>query len=98
MTDKERIEQACQEQGFSIQSWDEKDDDGITARLGPFNVLNNEDEDYGLFEGDEGVLSACVVGAAEYGNQRVAFIFIAEGCDEGNEVHSLDVLEPADRF
>jgi hypothetical protein len=93
MEDRERIEKACQEHGLTIREWKTGDDGGDIAVLGRFEVIE-DDEDAGLYSGDEGELSAEVVGAAQYGNQRVCFSFMAEGYDEGNEVRDLYVLDP----
>jgi hypothetical protein len=98
MTDKERIEQAVEQAGFSVKSWNPDHENGLTANIGKFTVMSNDEEDYGLYEGDEGTLYACVVGAEQYGNQRVSFSFITEGYDDGNEVHDLSVLDPSDDF
>lgn len=93
MTAKEMIEERCKKEGLTITGWS-MTDDGESANLGRWAVTSNEDEDYCLYEGDEGELSACVVGAEQYHNRRVCFSFIAEGMDEGNEVHSLSMLDP----
>lgn len=89
------IEQRCEREGLAIKSW-ETTDDGETAVLGRFVVATGEYDDDGLYEGDEGVLTACVVGAEQYGNQRVLFSFTADGYDGGNDVRDLSALEPAD--
>lgn len=94
MTDKEMIEAACARQGFKILSWTNTTD-GDTAVLGGFTV-GIEDESDGLYEGDEGDLAACVVGAEKYGNRRVCFTFCPEGHDEGQEVRDLSCLDPID--
>lgn len=96
MTDKEMIEERLQSEGLTAQSWVEDTENGLTAKLGRYQVVNDDEEDYGLYAGDEGELSACVVGSAQYGNQRVSFSFTLDDNDEGSEVHSLSVLEPID--
>ena len=93
MTDRERIEEALAREGFTAQEWIEHPDNGLTAVVGRF-VVQTDDEDAGLYGGDEGKLDACVVGAEQYANQRVSWTFTAEGYDEGNEVTDLSVLEP----
>lgn len=92
MTPRERIERRLNEEGFTAQDWKDTDD-GITAVLGSFIVIE-DDEDEGLYSGDEGELTACVVGAPEYGNERVAFAFKVEGFSEGVEVRDLQTIEP----
>lgn len=96
MTDKERIEERLQAEGLTAQGWVDDPDNGVTAKLGRYEVVSDDDEDYGFYSGDEGELSACVVGAAQYNNQRVCFTFILDGNDDGNEVQSLSVLEPVE--
>lgn len=88
------IEQAAAEQGYTIAEFYDHAENGLTGKIGRFEVVSNLDEDYGFYDGDEGVLEASVVGAAIYGNVRVAFSFISDGADVGNEVHSFEVLEP----
>lgn len=93
MTDRERIEQRVEREGLSVRAWTVTDD-GDTARLGRFTVATDEAEDEGLYYGDAGELSACVVGAAEYRNQRVSFTFTPDGFDVGLEIEDLAALEP----
>lgn len=95
MTDRERIEAAVAQQGFTVVSWG-TDDDGAYASLGQFEVTAPDDEDRGIYEGTTGELRASVVGAAEYNNQRVYFAFHEEGMDGGNEVQTLGVLSSVD--
>lgn len=95
MEPRERIEQACQAQGLTIQGWHDDPDQGPTAELGRWEV-NNEDEAAGLFEGTAGKLEACVVGAAQYHNERVHFGFVEDGTDGAVEVSDpLTYLDPA---
>lgn len=96
MTDREMIEKRCESEGLTIQGWDEQHENGLTANLGTYLVTTSDFEDDGLYEGDEGELSACVVGAAQYHNQRVSFSFMADGMDSGNEVRELYALDPVD--
>lgn len=93
MDNKEMIEARCQREGLTIQAWDEEHENGLTAKLGRYTVVTPDYEDDGLYEGDEGELEACVVGAVQYGNQRVSFSFIPDGCDGGPEVRSLYAVE-----
>lgn len=90
---KRLIEDACTKQGLTVQSWSQDpdyDEPRDQAELGLFAVIEDNDE-AGIYEGDEGTLIACVVGAAEFGNERVAFVFTADGCDSGSEVSPYDV-------
>lgn len=66
------------------ERWDADPDDGGRLRgwLGSAHVFD-DDEDQGLYEGDEGEVYACVVGAHQYGNVHVAFYFMGEGMDGG---------------
>lgn len=96
MTDdriKQMIAARVADEGYTVESWREGDD-GLEGIIGRFRVTDNEDEDYGIFEGDEGELIACVVGAQEYHNERVMFNFKADGTDGGNEAHNLASLDP----
>lgn len=92
MTEREMIEDACKRQDFTIQEWDEEHENGLTAKLGRYTVVTPDYEDDGLYEGDEGELTACVVGAEQYHNQRVSFSFIPDGCDAGPDVRDLLAL------
>lgn len=95
MNNREMIEARCEQQGLRILSWSDTED-GETALLGKFVVTTDEEEDYGLYVDDEGILTACVVGAEQYGNRRVCFSFITEGRDCGEEVHDLSALDRID--
>lgn len=80
---------------FTVERWAEDGEDGLTAHInGTFTVLDDDDE-AGLCSGDSGKLSACVVGTAEYGNQRVMFWFVNADYDygDGNEVRDLSTLD-----
>ena len=54
-----------------------------------------DDEDNGIFAGDEGWLVIEEVGAAEYHNIRTVLGFLADGLDCANTIAS-DNLEPMD--
>lgn len=95
MNDRERIEQALELRGLTAQAWDEEGEDGLTAIVGHYTCIE-DDERSCSFAGDEGIVTACVVGAAQYGNQRVCFSFQADGNDGGMEVGSLDSFDPTD--
>lgn len=93
MTDREMIEQALAHNGFTVERWDEENENGLTAVVaGTFTVIE-EDEDRGLYDGDSGKLEVCVVGSAENRNQRVYFGFVPDGYDEANEVVDLTALD-----
>lgn len=92
MSEREMIEAAVARHGFTVKSWDPSHENGLTAMLGHF-IVTEGDEDHGLYDGDTGTLDACVVGAAEYGNQRVSFSFVPEGCDSGADVDDLSAVE-----
>lgn len=89
------IERAVKSRGFSIKSWDQDEDypERPAANLGRFRVLD-DDEQRGFFSGTEGVISANVVGAAVYRNERVAFYYTEDGMDEmTGEVNDFDIFE-----
>lgn len=93
---KERIEQAAAAQGLTIQSWKDDPDDGPTAVFGRYKVITDEYEDNGLYLDDEGELTATVVGAAQYHNERVHFGFTADDVEGAEEVRDLTALDPVD--
>lgn len=98
MTDDEKrklIEERCEREGLRIDGWLEDHEDGVTADLGGYRVIE-EDEDKGLYDDDVGQMTASVVGSPEYGNVRVSLTFTPEGNDPGSgpEVNDLSVLEP----
>jgi hypothetical protein len=96
VTNHELIEQECERQMLLVESWDEEHENGVTAILGRWRVYHDEYADQGFYVDDEGVLSACVVGSEQYGNQRVSLSFMPSGMDGGVEVpggNPLDVLE-----
>lgn len=57
MTDREMIERHCEQEGLSVQGWEEDGPDGLTAKLGRYTVVSNDYEDDGLYEGDDGELA-----------------------------------------
>jgi hypothetical protein len=93
MDAKAMIEAAADSHGLTILGWDQGES-GLEAQLGRYLVVSDDCEDDGLYEGDEGDLTACVVGAEEYRNQRVSFTLTTEDVEGGNEVRDLDVVEP----
>ncbi len=96
MTNREMIEACCQQEGYSIKSWIDDEDDGETAVLGRFEVNTADYDNDGLYNGDAGELRACVVGAEQYGNRRVCFSFKPDESDGGVEVRDLFALDPED--
>lgn len=94
MDNKTRITEAAEAQGFTVSEFYEHPDNGLTGKVGQFEVVNDEYEDDGLYLGDLGELEASVVGAAQYRNERVSFTFIAEGNDAGSEVRDFSCLDP----
>lgn len=89
---KGMIEKKLETVGYHAEAWKDTDD-GPTAVLGRFKVIE-ENEDQGLYMDDEGEVTACVVGAPQYGNERVHFTFTPEGYDSGTEadLFSLDPI------
>jgi hypothetical protein len=92
---KEMIEAAVTARGLAVKDWRDDPDDGLTAVLGRFRVAV-EDEREGLYDGDEGVLIASVVGARQYGNERIYFGWTPDGMDEAGEVRDIMALDPID--
>lgn len=93
---KEMIQERLDSEGLTADSWREGDD-GLEAVLGRWRVSEDEAGSMGmLFEGDEGELTACVVGAEQYKNERVMFHFTPDDQDGGDEITYLGVLEPVD--
>lgn len=92
MSDREMIEQALEREMHPVESWADDPDNGVTAALqGRWRVIE-DDEDAGLYAGDEGAISACVVGAEQYGNRHVSYSFHADGFDPV-DLPSFDLVE-----
>lgn len=95
MVDKKRIIGAME--GFGLQegdaTWDDTED-GLVATLGRWRVIT-EDDERGLWDGDEGLVTAQIVGAAQYGNMRVCFTFTSDDLDpmSGPEIVPFDDVE-----
>lgn len=90
---KQMIESAVAREGYTVEEWRDDPGDGLTGVIGRF-VVAVEDENEGLYEGDEGVLEVSVVGAPQYQNERVWFGFTADGTDGGAEVKDVSTLDP----
>lgn len=97
---KAMIDEVASKHGMKIQGdeWfiNEAEANRIAARLGKWHVPE-DNESMGLFAGDEGQLTAVVVGGIEYGNERVSFSFLnAEySSDEaGEEVVPFEDVHP----
>lgn len=97
MDERAMIERALARHGLNPDSWDEEAENGLTARFDNDWIVMEESEERGLYDGDTGKLSVCVVGAEEHGNQRVSFSFTPEGQDpdSGSEVEPFEDIEPA---
>jgi hypothetical protein len=95
MTDRERIEQALAREGLTADDWKDDPDDGLTAVIGRYRCVDDDERSYAFSE-DEGVMSASVVGAEQYHNQRVAFAFLADGTDAAMEIAGFEYYEPID--
>lgn len=93
MTQRERIEAELEHHMLVAEEWRDGED-GTEAVLKYRWGVIEEDEDAGLFEGDEGRVVASVVGAAKYGNERVSFGFVADGMDGPVECRPLDNVDP----
>jgi hypothetical protein len=87
------IERFAKSEGLPISSWDAEHENGLTAKLGRARVVE-DDEDHGLYGGDEGELEACVVGSEENRNQRVSLGLIIDGYDEASDVPDISAVEP----
>lgn len=93
--EKALIDDEIQSHGFPALAYEEDPESSgeFRANLGRFEV-SQEDEDQFLFEGEQGILFASVVGAEKYHNQRVAFFFQADGTDMGDEIVDLGLIRP----
>lgn len=92
MDERAMIERRLQSEGWTAKEWREDDLDGLLAVVGRAQVLE-DNEDVGLYEGDEGELALSVVGAEKYGNQHVHVGFMAEGYDSYVEVRDATAVE-----
>jgi hypothetical protein len=94
MSDNERekkmIEAGVIAQGLSVKEWRDDPEEGIVGVIGRFRAIEDDDQE-GIYVDDEGDLEASVVGAQQYNNERVAFVFKADGMD-GAEVRNLGAL------
>lgn len=78
------IERAAQQQGLTIVSWEsDEEEHRDKALFGRYAWIDETEEHYA---GDEGELAASVVGAQKYHNERVSFMFTADGMEIGDDV------------
>lgn len=98
MGDRQRIEQAADKYELGEPLFWRDSEDGLIAYFGEWIVGSDDVETQGLIVGDIGELRACVVGAEQYGNRRVAFSLHPRGVEGGYQVPGdpTDVLDPAD--
>lgn len=87
------IEAAVSGQGMTVQEWNAEDGRPV-AVLGRYRATA-DDEDNGVFEDMEGVMTATVVGAAQYHNERVWFGWRKDGMDTAVEARDPMDFEPA---
>jgi hypothetical protein len=92
MDAKQIIENAVAAQGWTVKSWDEEHENGLSAVVGDFKVVEPDDSN-GLYLHDEGSLMACVVGSAERHNQRVSWWLHREDYGD-SDVEDLSLLDP----
>lgn len=92
MEEREIIKARCDSDGFVIREWRTNEDDETEAVVGRFVVIE-DDEDMGLYEGDEGELVVSVVGAEEYNNQRAHFGLLVDDTDCPIEVRDVFNIE-----
>jgi hypothetical protein len=90
---KTLIQARLDREGYAAKEWREGED-GLEAVIGRF-VIVEDDEDRGLYSGDEGPLTACIVGSPEYHNERILFAITPEGQSGALEVR-LDQVDWAD--
>lgn len=91
---RQMIERQLESHGLGHSGWRmDEADHREQALLGRWTVMEDYD-DLGLCADDEGDLVATVVGATEYGNERVIYSFTADGCDSGSEVRPYEEVEP----
>lgn len=93
--EREMIERAAEQQGLTVQSWDEDEDGDERAKFGRYEITA-DDPSGTIFAGEEGEVVAVVVGAVEYRNQRVWFGFQADGTDSPFEIEDLSIIEPVE--
>jgi len=89
------IQEELDLQMLAIQGWRLGEGDEPEALLKGRWVVIEEDEDAGLFGGDEGTVTASVVGSPKYGNERVFLGFTADGTESPVECRlfeNVDVL------
>lgn len=93
--DREIVERALATHGLTADAWENDADNGDrpTAKLGRWIVIE-DDEDRGLYEGDEGELTCTAVGATEHGNLQSAFYFRGDGLEVGERVDPFEDIEP----
>lgn len=90
------IEERLRSDGLHPDEWRNDEDGQIEAVLGKWRVTD-EDEDKGLYEGEEGTLTASVVGAPEHGNEQVKYHICLEDQEVGIECRPFENVEAADR-
>jgi hypothetical protein len=88
-------ESQLKDYGLEAESWREDADytePRPVAVIGRFRVIE-DDESYGLYAGDEGEVTANVVGSDKHGNRRLTLNFCPDDLDDGNEVPDLSPLK-----
>lgn len=89
------IEDALKVYGLTAEKFETDEYGDLQAVVTGRWTVNEENEDQGLFEGDEGVLYVSVVGSEEHRNERPHYGFMAEGTDVQIECDP-NALEPVD--
>lgn len=100
MTDREREMLQAALDTYGLNGVFREADDPNNVTMGPEVLVNErwqvieDDEDNGLFEGDEGQLFACVVGAPEYHNHHVSWGFMPDGMNCTSDCVPYDNVYP----
>lgn len=88
---------ACERQGWTVESWRLDEDESLEAVIGRYRFdsagEHDADEYGGPYDGDEGVLVAQIVGAAEFHNERVSFALRVDDYDSAYDVRDVEWLE-----
>jgi hypothetical protein len=96
LNERELLETWLGANGLQAESIEPDPDEGgaLVAKIGRFRMLE-DDEDEGLSEGDEGVLTAQLVGLPEKGNHHISYGLAVDGLSGSLTVRSLDMVEEA---
>lgn len=88
---KQLIGSRLDSEGYPVKEWRTHDGEfeGVIGRA----IVIEEHEDGGIYIDATGLVTASVVGAAKFGNERVAFHMYEDGYDGPNELPDLSYVE-----